>query len=219
MIGNLFASIINALIPLVVIIGVFALFIVMLKYENARPFLAIVVVLITIIAGVYSTITLVEYYSATSQTRGSMTEYDPYEDFDIYDQKLENIAFHKNEETGAYYLEQTYNTPITFNGTNKEFVTVINNKPCYSTTSTAGKLHADTEFYVKNVDGDFMTNIDIDLDITFYANKIVLKITTNATDDNITLLNQYTQINGLRIQILDNIYTNYDILTGQPVAV
>lgn len=217
MIGTLVADIVNAIIPLVVIIGLFLLLYALIRYESARPYLVVVFCLVTIASGVYSTITAVDYYSAVSETRGSFEEVDPYADFNVYDLEVEGIAFNKDKETGTYYLQKTYNTHIEFNGTNENFVTLVNNRPCYATQSNAGQLNAKTQFYVKDVDGQFMTSIDMTVHFTFYANEIQLLISTNATDDNIHLLQQYCQINGLHIQILDDIYLSYNILTGQTV--
>ena len=217
MIGTLVADIVNAIIPLVVVIGLFLLLYAMIRYESARPYLVLVFCLVTIASGVYSTMTAVDYYSAVSETRGSFEEVDPYADFNVYDLEVEGVAFHKDQETGTYYLQKTYNTTVEFDGTNENFVTLVNNRPCYQTMSNAGQLNAQTQFYVKDVDGQYMTTIDLTVYFTFYADEIQLSIITNATDSNIHLLNQYCQINGLHIQILDDIYLSYEILTGQAV--
>ena len=217
MIGALVADFINAIIPLVVVIGLFLLLYAMIRYESARPYLVLVFCLVTIASGVYSTMTAVDYYTAVSETRGSFEEVDPYADFNVYDLEIEGISFYKDQETGTYYLQKTYNTTVEFDGTNENFVTLVNNRPCYTTQSNAGQLNAQTQFYVKDVDGEYMTTIDMTVHFTFYADEIQLSISTNATDDNIHLLNQYCQINGLHIQILDDIYLSYEILTGQAV--
>ena len=217
MIGTLVADIVSALIPLIVVAGIFLLLFALIRYESARPYLIVAFCLVTIASGVYSTMTAVDYYSAVSETRGSFEEVDPYADFNIYNVEIEGIAFHKDEETGTYYLNKSYNTIVEFDGTNENFVTLVNNRPCYQTMSNAGQLYAKTQFYVKDVDGQYMTSIDMQINITFYSNEIKLVISTSATDENIHLLQQYCQINGLHIQILDDIYLSYNILTGKTV--
>lgn len=217
MISNFFASLISAIIPLVIIVGCFFLLYGMIKYESARPYLAIVFCIALLGSGVYSSMVCYDYYTSKSETRGEMSISDPYENFNIYDLTVEDISFYQ-AENGSFYLNKTYNKHFDFDGTNKNYIMLVNNQPCDVTYSTAGQIQGKTTLYVKDTNGNHITSFDLSFLFTFYGNeKTTLNITTNATIENINILNQYCQINGLSIRILNNAYNYYPILTGQPV--
>ena len=74
--------ILNALMPLIIVVVVTLLVYAMIKYKS--PLIYGLFAVVIAFGGVYSSFVCYEYYTQKSETRGSLAEVDPYEDFDIY---------------------------------------------------------------------------------------------------------------------------------------
>ncbi len=205
----------NFLMPIIIVFVITVLIFAMIKYKN--PLAYAVFAIVISFGGIYSSFVCYEFYTQTSEVRGSLQEVDPYENFDVYNVDIEGIAWHYDFNNNIYYLERTYNTAVDFDGTGKQFNVLINGQPCDSVKTTAGKLRSTTNLYIKDVDGNYIDTIHVILNMTFYSNKVVITIQTNANTSNITYLQQYCQINGLDIRILDSIGNHFIILTKEPV--
>lgn len=213
MFGLLFGDITQFLIELAVIVGIVAIIITMIKYENGRPFLIAFLLLAWGGLGCYSGFTMYKYYNTVSQVRGHLEEYDPYKDFDYYKYNITDLGLVKNDETDLMYYEKDYNTHIAFDGTNKNYTLLLNDSPCSITMSNKGRLHGETAIIFEDVDGQAIDQIDLTINFTFYSSYIVLKVETTATVENVGLLYNYYDINGFELRIIENANNTIDFLS------
>jgi hypothetical protein len=202
----------STLITLSVIAVIGLVLYAMVKYENARPFLVGGLALAWFFVGVYSSFTAWQYYSTVSKTYGTLEEHDLYEDFNFYEYDILDFALEKNDD-GNYFYTKTYATSIEFDGTDKSYTLLINNKPCDKTSSNYGKLYGHTVLHFDDVDGSYKCGIEVDVTFTFYSSSIKLDIYTTATDDNAGLLVEYFKINGFNLRILNEVYSYYPLLS------
>ena len=204
------------ILTLAIIVGVVAIVIALIRSEakHAGYTLAIILCLAWFGVGCYSAITMGVYYSTHSSTHGELVEHDPYEDFNFYEYKITDFGLDQ-DDSGIYFYQKDYATSIEFDGTEGNYVMLMNNRPCENTKSEYGKLTADTTIHYDDVDGTYKCGIDLDFTFTFYSSHIILRINTNATQDTAGLLNEYVAINGLELRIIDEVYTGAPILSDK----
>ena len=206
--GNIFETLKSITIILVVGLVVGLAIYAMVKYENARPYVAGIFLLAWFGGGIYSAFTMVNYYtSVRNQTYGEIKEYDPYEDFNFFEYNLTDLTFYQDEE-GNYLFSKTYDTTIEFNGSNNTYTLLLNNTPCTSTSASYGRLRGDTVLYFYDFDNTELANINLYITFTFYASNFNIEVNTDATDDNIGLLREYVLCNGFNLRIINSVYGN-----------
>lgn len=197
----------------------------LIRYEHARPYLTGLICLVMFVSGVYSVFTAWDYYNTHSSVVGELEIHDPYEDFNFYEHDLEGFALLREQETDEegnvlstkFYYETNYATSIDFNGTENAYTLLINNKPCDTTMSNYGKLYGTTTVHFDDVDGTEKEVIELDFDFTFYSSNILLRIETDATQDNASMLEEYFKINGFNLRLIEEINVGDPILSDSVV--
>ena len=205
----------DTLITCVVIVALALVLIAGIRYKDARPFAVCFFAIAWFFIGVYSSFTAWHYYNTFSKVHGQLVEHDPYEDFDYFEYNVTDFGLEQDEE-GNFFYQKTYATSIQFDGSKNHYILLINNKPCNDSTSTYGKLYGNTIIHFDDVDGSYKCGIELEVTFTFYANHILLRVDTNATQENASLINEYIEINGLNLRILNEVYTSYPILGDKP---
>lgn len=203
MLGYLFSG--EKFLTLLVVIGIFILLIAAIKYEHARPVLIGILCVVWLGGGVYSGVTWYHYETTQNSVTGSPTIHKPYEDFDFYDYKLDQIVWYQNED-GSYYYEITYPTSVKFEGAEGKYQLLVNNSPCKKTSSTNGRLQGIYEKAFKDIDGKETDKITFEINFAFYSSKITLTINTTATTDSIGLVREYVDVNGFELRIISSVY-------------
>ena len=206
----------TTIITVAVIVAVALIIVAMIRWENARPFLTGALALAWFLVGVYSAFTCVNYYKTTSQVYGQLKEHNLYENFNFYEYEITDFALDQDKD-GNFFYKKTYATSIEFNGTNKQYVLLINNKPCNETKSEFGKLYGSTVIHFDDVDGSYKCGIGLDITFTFYRSSIELQVNTNATQENSGLLVEYFNIEGFDLRILNEVYSSSPTLSEKAV--
>lgn len=210
----------NSILVIVIVVLIGLAVIAMIRYQQ-NTILALCVMAVLLVSGVYSGFTAYRYYSTYSAVYGTYQEHDPYEDFNFFEYDIPSLTWYQ-ENTGSedepnikYYYSTEYGTSIAFNGSDEDYVLLINNKPCV-TKSSNGRLHGEQTLSFYNIDGILEEKFNISVDFTFYASKILLKVETDATNDNIGYLKEYVKVNGFNLRILNELpYHSADILQSQ----
>lgn len=220
---------IGAVADTIITLGVLALIGVILyaliSHPHARPYLTGLICLAMFVSGVYSVFTAWDYYNTYSSTVGELEFHDPYEDFNFYEYDLHDFSLLREQvknENGdvidtKFYFTTTYSTKIEFNGVENSYILLINNKPCDQTIFNYGKLYGSTIIHFDDVDGSEKEAIQLDFDFTFYSSNIVLRIDTDATQENAAMLEEYFKINGFNLRLIEEINTG-DIILSDKVA-
>lgn len=187
-------------ILLLVILAVF-----LIKYNQTR-----VLVFILCFAwaglGVYSGLTCYKYYSSQSQVRGVAEIKDPYEDFNFFEYDLNDIAWYLEDGDETYSYSTRYGTSLMFDGSRNNYTLLLNNSPIKNTSSTSGRLHGDVELVFKDIDGEVVDILDLDIDFEFYTSEIRLIVSTNATSEELPLLREFVKVNGFNLRIINSVY-------------
>lgn len=204
MITDLFVSdkMWETIIIIAIIIAVALLLVAIVKYPHAKTYAVVLFCIVWTFGGAYCGFTCINYYQKESTTIGDIEIHDPYEDFNVFEYNLGNIVFYQ-EEDGTYSYNTTYKVSYEFDGTDKDYEILINNTPCYNTVSTAGQIQGDSNLIFYDVEGQFINSIEIDVSLIFYTSHIDMTVDTNATKNNIGLLQEYVAINGFEIRIIE----------------
>lgn len=214
----MFSGILTTLLVVAVVIGLVIIMASLVRSDKGINVFVGLLCLIWTFTGVYSGFTAYDYFTKYSAMYGTIEEHDPYEDFNFYEYGLsKTIGWSYDAENERYYYQTTYATSIEFNGNENNYSLLINNRPCDYTTSAYGKLYGAQNIYFNDIDGTYKSTINLQVSFTFYASKIMLRIDTSATNENIGLLDEYILVNGLDLRIIKQIYNPYELLTGQPV--
>ena len=216
-----FGSLGDTLITLCILAIIGFVLYALIKYKHARPYLIGLICISMFVSGVYSVFTAWDYYNTHSSVVGELQIHDPYEDFNFYEYDLESFALLREQETDEegnvlssdFYFETTYATSIEFNGTENTYTLLVNDKPCDVTTSNYGKLYGITTIHFDDVDGTEKEVIDLNIDFTFYSSSIFLRIDTNATQENASMLEEYFKINGFNLRIIEKINVGKPVLS------
>ncbi len=206
MFDKFYSTIISVAIIVMIGLGIVA----MIRSKNGKPYLMFVFGLVWFFVGLFNVFTGVNYYTTYSKVYGTLEQHDPYEDFNYFEYDLKDIAWYVDNNN--YYYQTSYATSMEFDGTENEYTLLLNNKPC-ETSSTFGKLRGVQQIYFNDVDGTYKNTIGLDVNITFYASSISLKINTDATHESINLLNEYIKVNGFKLRIIDKVYSSFPLLS------
>ena len=220
-----FGALGDTLITLGVLALVGVILYALIAHPHARPYLTGLICLVMFVSGVYSVFTAWDYYNTHSTVVGELEVHDPYEDFNFYEYDLQDFSLLREQETNEdgevistkFYFETTYATSIEFNGTENTYTLLINDKPCDMTMSNYGKLYGTTTIHFDDVDGTEKEVIELDIDFTFYSSNILLRIETDATQDNASMLEEYFKINGFNLRLIEEINVGDPILSDSVV--
>lgn len=179
----------------------------LIKYDNARPILIVLLCIGWLGLGTYSGVTLYKYTNTQNQVIGEPTIHDPYENFNFYEYNLSNIVWYQTED-GYQYEEEYKTTNIDFDGTTNTYELLVNNTPCNKTTSTSARLHGEFIKQFRDFDGNIADIISFNIDFTFSKSSIILNISNNATPDNIGLVTEYIDVEGFNLRIINSVYVS-----------
>ena len=192
---------------IVIVAAVVFVLIALIKYKHARPILVALLCFGWLGLGCWSGITLYQYSLTKNQVIGTPTVHDPYEGFDFFEYDLGNIVWYQNSD-GEYEYSEIYGTTTKFEGGINKYELLVNNTPCDTTTSANARLHGELIKRFKDIDGNVTDVITFKIDFTFESSRITVKITNNATIDNIQLVREFVAVNGFNLRIINSVYTS-----------
>lgn len=150
--------------------------------------------------------------SETSKTFGNFDHYDLYEDFNVFEMD-ENVVFYN--DNGTYKFTKTYPIKVDFDGSENEYNLFVNNKPCDTIKSTAGSLYGVYGLSFYDINNQYICDFDLQIRYTFYVSNFELSIESNCTADELKYLNEYLNVNGFNLRIIEKVYyvPNEDVLS------
>ncbi len=204
--GNfLFGDIIQLIITLAIIGVVAWLLVSMIKSPHMTPIVEVIFAVVWVLSGVFSITTFINYENTKSSVNGEPVIYEPYKDFNFLEYDLKNVVWELEDE--IYTFEEIYQTSAKFEGAEKRYSVIVNDAPATYCNSANGRLVARYEKIFKNIDGEIDADITFNIQIVFQSSSIALKVTCNATSDNIGIVREYTNLQGLHIRIIKTVYS------------
>ena len=155
---------------------------------------------ILIIVGAFCTVELVDLFSVKSGEYGSVISYQThgdYEEFSKFD--FGSIDF-DTEDYKAYKDISTFGSQK-FDGTKENYVLFFNGQPLNNVVQTAGRINGDLSLKFYDLNGDEITTADIHFMVEYLASNTKVTITTNNTNNSVSYLTAYMEINGAVLQV------------------
>ncbi len=202
---DLFGGIKETIITAVIIISIVAGIIAIIKSKHLRPLVYTIFAVMWLFSGVYSFSKYISYENTISYVIGTPEIFEPYKDFNYLEYDLKNVVWEYQDN--GYTFEEVYQTSAKFEGEEKKYSVIVNNTPASYCNSSNGRLVAVYEKIFKDIDGEIDADITFNITITFKSSSITLKVTCNATTDNIGIVREYTNLNGLHIRIIKTVYS------------
>lgn len=155
---------------------------------------------ILIIVGAFCTVELVDLFSVKSGEYGSVITYktqENYEEFSKFD--FGSIDFDTEDYT-SYKNISTFGSQK-FDGTKENYTLFFNGHPLNNVVQTAGCINGDLSLKFYDLNGEEITTADIHFTVEYLASATKVTTTITNTDNSVSYLNTYMEINGAVLQV------------------
>lgn len=160
-----------------------------------------IICFILIIVGAFCTIELVDLFSVQSGEYGSVISYqtqENYEEFSKFD--YGTIEF-DTEDYSNYKNISTYGSQK-FDGTKKDYTLFFNGQPLNNVVQNAGRINGDLSLKFYDLNGEEITTADIHFMVEYLASSTKVTTTITNTNNSVSYLNAYMEINGAVLQVV-----------------
>ena len=158
---------------------------------------------ILIIVGIFCTIELVDLFSVKSGEYGSVITYktqENYEEFSKFD--YGSITF-DTEDYALYKNVSTFGSQK-FDGTKEDYTLFFNGQPLNNVVQTAGRINGDLSLKFYDLNGEEITTANVHFVIEYLASATKVTTTITNTDNSVSYLTAYMEINGAVLQVMSN---------------
>ncbi|MBQ8451588.1 MAG: hypothetical protein IJ538_02300 [Clostridia bacterium] len=92
--------------------------------------------------------------------------------------------------------------PQDFNGKQNDYTILVNGQPTNNIIVNAGKISGDLTLAFYNLNGDVASTAELHILIEYYASGTKVTLTTQNSNDSVSYLTTYTNINGAVIKVV-----------------
>ena len=159
-----------------------------------------IICFVLIIVGSFCTIELVDLFSVKSGEYGSVISYQThgdYEEFSKFD--FGSINF-DSDDYNSYKDISTFGAQ-NFDGTKQEYTLFFNGQPLNNVVQTAGRINGDLSLKFYDLNGDEIKTANIHFMIEYLASATKVTTTITNTENAVSYLNAYMEINGAVLQV------------------
>lgn len=159
-----------------------------------------IICFVLIILGAFCSIELVDLFSVKSGEYGSVISYQThgdYEEFSKFD--FGSINF-DTDDYKSYKDIATFGAQ-NFDGSKQEFTLFFNGQPLNNVVQTAGRINGDLALKFYDLNGDEITTANIHFMIEYLASATKVTTTITNTENAVSYLNSYMEINGAVLQV------------------
>lgn len=159
-----------------------------------------IICFILIIVGAFCTVELVDLFSVKSGEYGSVISYqthDNYEEFSKFD--FGSIDF-DTEDYNSYKDISTFGSQK-FDGTKEDYVLFFNGQPLNNVVQTAGCINGNLSLKFYDLNGDEITTANVHFVIEYLASATKVTTTITNTNNSVSYLTAYMEINGAVLQV------------------
>lgn len=161
-----------------------------------------IICFILIVVGAFCTIELVDMFSVKSGEYGSVITYktqENYEEFSKFD--YGTIEFDTEDYTN-YKNITTFGTQD-FDGTKNEYTLLFNGQPLNNVSQSAGRINGDLALKFYDLNGAEITTANIHFMVEYLASTTKVTTTITNTNNEVSYLNTYMEINGAVLQVFE----------------
>lgn len=152
-----------------------------------------------------------------NSTTGSLAVVDVFEDFNAFDITVTDPIFQSSG--GKFEIAREYRTVYDFDGTLNKYNLLFNDQPADKTISSGPQLNATYNLAFWDLEGKPVTSMSINIRFVFSATRIYLTLSTEINTTQLGFLNQYLQVNGLKLRLIDEQFNSKPIETDGSVFV
>ena len=157
---------------------------------------------ILIIAGFFCALNLVDVWSRTSGVEGSPTTIETENNYEIV-AKFDCGTMALDTDDYANYTGGLSFGAVDFDGTEKEYILLINDNLISNVNFQAGKVDTTYTINFYNTSGELASTLDLLIDIEFYDSNTVVNFNMTNANDSYAYFQQYLNYNGLIIKICE----------------
>ena len=92
--------------------------------------------------------------------------------------------------------------PQDFNGKQNDYTILVNGQPTNNIIVNAGKISGDLTLAFYSLNGDVVSTAELHILIEYYASGTKVTLTTQNSNDSVSYLTTYTNINGAVIKVV-----------------
>lgn len=201
MITNLLNRTGNILIyGLIALVVIFCL-VLLLKFKPTRKFTLYALSIIIIFSGGFCSYLTYDILNTHSQEIGHAYHIEYVEDYTIISEFQYGYIDFESEDNINYKNISSYKAQE-FNGTDKDYVVLINNLPADYNEVLPGKVLATINLNFYDVNGNVTATIKIDINIEYLSKETSVKINAQNKNNSISYLSTYMEINGVDIKVI-----------------
>lgn len=197
-ISNFFNRIGNAVIYLLVAIGVVVCLVIMARFPGTRKILFYVISSVVIIIGIYSTGSFIKEVNMQGYVNGDIQLINTIKKDNFY-YSSNSIVFTLDEDTGLYTYENSF-VPTEFDGEHEFYNVEFNEYILFDSKITAGAIYSVVNMDFRNELGEIVDNGDMNLTLKYLSDKTSLKLTTK-DKKHASYLEKHFKDYGFRIKV------------------
>ena len=149
----------------------------------------------------FSTIELVKLFNVKSAEYGTAITIETKNDYtEISKFDYGSLSFDTNDYSTFTNVE-TF-APMDFNGSNNDYIILVNGNPTSNVIINAGKISGDLIMDFYNLDGQVATTATLHILVEYYASGTKVTLTITNTNDSVAYFSSYTNIHGAVIKVV-----------------
>lgn len=157
---------------------------------------------VLIIAGFFCGMNMFNVWSRTSSVEGSPTTIETENDYSIVAKFDCGMLALETDDNQNYSGGLSFGA-IDFDGTEKEYILLINDNLISDVSFEAGKVDATYTLNFYNTSGESVSTLNLNIDIEFYDSNTVLTFNMTNESNSYAYFQQYLNYNGLIIKICE----------------
>ncbi|MBO5102645.1 MAG: hypothetical protein J6C13_00965 [Clostridia bacterium] len=156
---------------------------------------------ILIVIGTFCTIELVDLFNVQSGEYGSVINYETQENYEEFSKFDYGTIEFDTEDYNTYKNITTFGAQQ-FDGTKENYTLFFNGQPLNNIVQTAGRINGDLSLKFYDLNGEEITTANIHFVIEYLASATKVTATITNTDNSVSYLNAYMEINGAVLQVV-----------------
>lgn len=202
MIANLFNNIQNTLIYAVIAVIVVICIVIFFKFESTRKLMLYLISVVIIATGIYSCIGLNDIFGVKSQEIGIAIHIETQKDYTSISYFDFGIISLESEDYVNYSNVTSFDTQE-FDGTDKEYLILFNERPADNVITTSGSVSGVVILNFYDTDNEIIVTAELNVLIEYFAKETKVSTSIRNTNGSVSYLNSEMELYGAVIQVVE----------------
>lgn len=160
-----------------------------------------IICFVLILVGIFSTMELVKLFNVKSAEYGTVITIETKNDYTEVS-KFDYGSLSFDTEDYVHFTNVSTFAPQDFNGKQNDYTILVNGQPTNNIIVNAGKISGDLTLAFYGLNGDVVSTAELHILIEYYASGTKVTLTTQNSNDSVSYLTTYTNINGAVIKVV-----------------